>query len=315
MKILLKGPVKGTRKPLCRTDEAMISRITANSRYNGMVERLQIVGSTETILPFHLYLSGGRQYVTSAESVDYHLLKFLSVHLARVLFPRNFIDLQEIRFFRRDGKVLAATCSDFIPDASEVIERRMRYMRRFYEATDAWEKTGIRELADNMERTLCPDFVFFSSRIKVAGVIMDHPEANYHLFDGKPVFFEVDGLNLRTAYLTVMEGVITNNIEEAVKVLAIICATFLKGWAYGAVHSSDFERKHAQMIIDTDFRTLAATLRIIFLEYPLVALDIIKNHFDMVTEVLSDSFIKRVKNSDFRGIPNLDPIFLELRKI
>ncbi len=197
-------PPKGMRQVLCSTDEATVCRMKDAKfpRYEGMVERRQEVARAGNASGQTFFFGNGRfGYLFGPDSAAYHIGKFLALRAARALFPANFPDAAEMRLFRERGALHAATYSGFVPDETGVIERRRRAMREYYAArfaSDA-ERQGFKDRANGVERALNPGLVPLAEKIAGAGVVLSHPEANYHVSKGGTVFFEVEGLRVDDA--------------------------------------------------------------------------------------------------------------------
>ncbi len=205
-------PPEGKRKLLCKTDEATVSRIhTPGKLHDGMVERLQRYGKTHDCETATFKIRDlSRNYQThqlikirsELESVSepsytsYHIMKFMALRLARTLFPENFIDASELRLFEKEGERYAAMYSDFVGDDNNVVQRRKKTMSRFYAMCDDGRRYSLLRSSDKKEHELNPDLAGAVRRLKKAGLIIPHPEANYHLSGGKTVFFEVEGINI-----------------------------------------------------------------------------------------------------------------------
>jgi hypothetical protein len=194
-------PVDGKRELMCRTDEARVCRIRAPySPYDGMVERLQTVDDDKLMHPrFFFKRSEFSDVYIATSSLHYHYYKFLSLVAAKSLFPENFCDAKELRVFKRRGKLRTAMYSDFVEDGNGVIERRRRYMREFYRlAKDSMGTADCHKaIMNERERRINPDLAALEEKIGAAGIVIAHPECNYHLSQGSTVFFEIGGINIR----------------------------------------------------------------------------------------------------------------------
>lgn len=201
-------PVKGERERICRTGEATISRIhVPGMPYDGMVERLQKIpkGGKRRVGHFACGLafpaSSTSGYLMNDANAHYHILKFLALGAARLLFPRNLVNAPELRVFERRGSRYAATYSDFVPDESGVIERLGAARRRFYGA-GAGRRDEVGREVDAEERRRNPQLEPLIEKIEMKGTfLLAHPEANYHLAYGNTVFFEVQGINVAEVLL------------------------------------------------------------------------------------------------------------------
>jgi len=209
MLISYSAPVKGRREPMCRTDEARVSRIRAPfSPYDGMVERVQAVapsppGKTQRFGIFHRRtpVDGFDKPVLEIMSgmLSYHVLKFLALRVGRALDSRKFVNARELRVFRGDGGLHTAMYSDFVSDDTGVIRRRAKAMREYYGSSPK-ESAGVLKAADRREHRSNPRLGKCVKDAQVfTGVRIPHPESNYHLSNGETVFFEACGIDLRRA--------------------------------------------------------------------------------------------------------------------
>ena len=204
----------GKRKVICRGDEATVSRIFLGSGKKDLVERIQ---SFETNMPLdHDFIISfrpendlriGRNIQWLPASAAYHLQKFFSLRLAKALFPENFVECRDIRFFTRSGHGMAATYSDFVADESGVVARRARNMKQYYrmlysraDPESLEHARAFRRQCDEKENNLNPALAPLVRRIRTSGIHITHPETNYHVENGKTVLFEVNGITLLRAY-------------------------------------------------------------------------------------------------------------------
>jgi hypothetical protein len=222
-RIMAAEPIAALKKSMCKTDEAEVSRILSG-KYKGMVERLQ---GNEIDLDhrFDISYKGEIRYPYHG-SPSYHMMKFVSLLFAGVVFPDNVVRMRELRL----SVSQAATYSDYVPDDNGVIERRAAAMREFYRAASGSEgesesQLRIREKANEGERRFNPDLMKAAEKMREAGIIIAHPEANYHVTDGRTVFFEISGLDMSDA-LSVSSG-----NERALKLLSLIYALHLRDMA------------------------------------------------------------------------------------
>jgi len=258
------SPVRARRELICNGDEAKISKIHASNKYpetrmlsqsihnqrgrtnatnrknlvgcvyDGMVERLSQVrdnpkGEVEFRVEFALTPQGPAPMLSFTPSeVAYHLLKFLSLRLARCFYPENIVNAPEIRFFRMNGKLFAATYSDFVPDETGVIQRREVAASRFY-ASPTDIRNAVLIASDENEHSLNPMLQGAVTNIHSVGLTLARPEANYHLTDGRTVFFEIDGIYLPRAYQSIIN--LDDKLSEQHWLFAMICAVIVKEYA------------------------------------------------------------------------------------
>ena len=129
MSIKFAPRVIAKRELICKTDEAVVSRLFTNNRYNGMVERLQKIPGSDLQL-FWLHCSDNRKYSIASSQKIYQVMKFQALRLARSLFPDNFVNLHAMHISKRADSF--ATYSDYVPDDNGVIERQSQRRIKFY---------------------------------------------------------------------------------------------------------------------------------------------------------------------------------------
>ncbi len=203
MKISCGRPVGGRRELLCRGDEAVVSKVRGVRGYEGMVERLQLIPSPEKEdLTFNFDVWTTRECISlriGTGAASHHLLRFVALRFAKSLFPKNFVDCHEMRFFREGDQRYAAMYSDFVPDDNGLVQRRKRYMEAFYAEQDEKLREDIRDRMHLEERTMNPSLAQMIRDLRKVGIVLAHPEANYHLSDDSLVFFEIEGLDIYDA--------------------------------------------------------------------------------------------------------------------
>ncbi len=198
MLVTFSPPVKGTRKPIGKSNEASVWTISGTStRYDGMVERLQPVVSRPIDQDFGIIIPPYCHLLRPSSSF-YHVSRFLALKAAKALFPDNIVDARELRMFMRDGVQHAATYSGFVSDDNGAVQRHAESMRRFYETEFASRQEEMEFIAkmDRVERAFNPELNWLPDAIRVVGLEPNHPEANYHLSNGKTVFFEINSIDL-----------------------------------------------------------------------------------------------------------------------
>ncbi|MDO8554898.1 MAG: hypothetical protein Q7S22_08870 [Candidatus Micrarchaeota archaeon] len=220
MLVTLKPPVRAKKELICRGDEAVVRRIK-DGEYAGMVERLQRVGKETGLQLFWI----NRNIESNSQIPSYSLLKFLAGSLVHTLFPENFVNLQELRFFTyHGGKRRSYIYSEFVPDEDRVVVRRQANMEMFYTLS---LRDGIifRDETDERERKLNPSLGELSDQMLQSGIIVSHPEANYHFANNQIVFFEVSGLDLQKI-LVIVES--SHARLEALAKISVILASMFK---------------------------------------------------------------------------------------
>ncbi|MFH1394397.1 MAG: hypothetical protein ABIH29_05975 [Candidatus Micrarchaeota archaeon] len=222
MRIRVAKPPKGKREPICEGDEARVSRITTG-KFKGLVERLQPFRpelspmqkrhlafcdgqEQELIVPgFPFSVMGEEDTVFYSTKVSYHVLKALAGRCAFSMFPENFVNTHELRFFQNNDGLQAATYSDFVPDDTGVIARIKAVKERYYAAMrdnnmDASER--IKAELDEAELVGNPKIAVIRNQMEELGIFPSHPEANYHLNGGKTVFFEINSIDARKLFIS-----------------------------------------------------------------------------------------------------------------
>ncbi|MFH0738153.1 MAG: hypothetical protein V1827_06390 [Candidatus Micrarchaeota archaeon] len=291
MKISCSRPIEGRRVPLCRTDEAAISRVSTKDGRE-LVERLQqFSASTESqsTTSFELaYPDNHSVHICPRRSV-YHVMKALALDAARSLFPDNFLHLHEIRFFREGDQRFSASYSDFIPDETGVMGRRKEAMDAYYRSDDHAVRLLIREGSERIERGLNPDLAPAIARTAEAGIRVPHPEANYHLHAGKTIFFEVGGIDIHPAARSARGS---GNIE-ALGLLAMLYSSYLRVLADDALTSASVNpvlKPCYESFRDEGFGELKRVFHLIFMDSDRFdfllqkGYDAIKLHFSMWME-------------------------------
>jgi len=234
MRIHYARPARGKRQFICKGDEARVSRMHSGE-FKDLAERTQKT-------PLHPVSSNLAPVFFSIEEYDlrrkptikggfvprepaYHVLKILANELARELFPEHFARQHELRIFRKKDFCLYASYSDFVPDESRTAQRKIAGRKRFYEALRGKgdkQSHEIRDELDTAERERIPGFAELVEKLRRAGIVIMHPEVNYHLHEGRPVFFDVDGLVLNPLIESAKDNVAQSSL------LGPIFATMVK---------------------------------------------------------------------------------------
>jgi|GEM_PF-6755392 len=197
-----------SRTKICAGEEATVFRINKTSNpffralaeRNGIAERRPVQdGSGERILKYIWSEQEGASTEYVSGEVYWQMLNFYSMRLANVLFPQNFPKVHALRFcIGQDKKIGARLYTEFVPDENGALARKidtLKKYRRLSSAGEEWE--SLRDAADTIERLSCGGLEDAAKRVRAAGLMMYHPEMNYHERDGVPVFFEVDGIVLK----------------------------------------------------------------------------------------------------------------------
>lgn len=232
-RIILAPPIRGRREPICKSDEARVSRLNKPEKYAGMVERLQVGDdspfSKSMRFVIHPTPDGTNLFPVFPENPANPMLRFLSLRFARSLFPDNFVNMHELRISARaGGKLASAMYSDYVADETGVIPRRAEFFRKFYETKDIGRQEQIQQDAMRSEHESCASLSEVSRIMELSGIIVPHPEANYHVSGGKVVFFEVLGLDLPKAFEAV--NGFAPGIGEPIVLLSMIYGVMLRDY-------------------------------------------------------------------------------------
>jgi len=268
MRVCYGEPPAGRRQLLCKGEEATVRRIISG-KYEGLVERVQPVSAAPPGHEFSLVSSYHGNYLwgkgnpvvahnVGAHVGIYHLLKSMALGYANAVMPENFVAPREVRFFRKTNGWVSAAYSDYVPDGTRVIKRRKAAMLRFHRAIKEYrggpagketakefdrragrEPLMIRDKSDAMERKLNPQLSSLAKRAYKSGILVPHPEANYHLSKGRTVFFEITALGIPRA-LSATSG--SERSADAVRWLSTIYSVFLKAFAHAIRHTTGNER-------------------------------------------------------------------------
>lgn len=214
--------MRGNRKRLCKTDEAKIELVfTRGNRV--LVERTQSIELFNQL--FEVFPEGLRESAGFyPKQAAYHLLKYVTTCFGKSIFPENFVDYLEMRVSRSTGKNQVRTYSRFIPDENGVIERRKQAMERFYAQKDRSLRRKIVTESDLLEKSLNPGLEEAVKKVGSGGIVIPHPSANYHLYNGSTVFFEVQGINIPNAINIALE----KKNELALRLISIVYAIILR---------------------------------------------------------------------------------------
>lgn len=283
MRIVCKGPVRAPREPLALreidADEATVHRILPPpkprvSKYAGLIERWQRV-EEQTGQRFWL-----DEQIYGQSQPAYHVLRFLALGLARTMFPDNFVEALELRLFVQQEIQWSVMYSKYVHDERGSQARR-RAHRRQYENTEGEERSVARRVADGIERGLTPDLVSLAGRMRKEGIVVAHPEANYHVSGGRIVFFEVQEVN----GLRLLEAARHHrNREEVLRQAATLYTVAIKEWASREELHQGRGRK-----TKTEFEAimppeLFGILYDVFANYPSKAAELIELGVDAVKE-------------------------------
>ena len=198
------------RDPICKGDEAVVSRIwtdrTRDPMVDGLVERKQPVITRDlenlrfvSIVGHESLLDDVSHRSTThrafSNTLAYYYFAFTSLNLAKRLFPENFPAVHAYRIFKEDGQLCFSIYSEFVRDDTDTVPRISEARRRWNEIESLDRAKIFRRVQDKAERALNPVLVSLAPKIKRKGITLCHPEANYHVQNGKTVFFEVAELD------------------------------------------------------------------------------------------------------------------------
>ncbi len=220
-------PVKGPRDPLCKTDEAVVSRMLPPGKYAGLVERLQRTGPDRGGMNFFLYddREGKSAYQFGPSEPANAMLRFIALRFAASMFPRNFVNASELRLSFPCGRMQSAMYSDYVDDESGVIGRRAESMLQYYAEPGREERERIDAVSRYVEHSICPELPACMKVMEIAGILIPHPEANYHLSGEDVVFFEVAGIRLRRAFAFASE--LSADRDTSLALLSLMYAIML----------------------------------------------------------------------------------------
>jgi len=218
MTIIVRRPVEGKRQSITEGDEAKISRIisTPERRYQGMVERIQEINERDTGQPARLFLSlrGTKKALMEFQyypcQLEMHMLRHIATRLAKILYPKNFINYRELRFFNDGDATFAANYSDFVSDENGALKRvedlrkRIRGTVRNESAKhmilgQIYAMTAMSRMiatGNKAEDRRNPELIEVSDAMMKEGIHVAHPQLNYHVSNGRTVFMEVGGVDL-----------------------------------------------------------------------------------------------------------------------
>lgn len=245
--IRFEEPVRARRRTICRSDEALVSRLSCKpgpekgreqrlssardgelEDYHGMVERLQGPPGRLRVMEFHFGAAGEAGFDFFSDFRTYSILKFMALQLGSIVFPDNFVRVHELRIFEKGGKEHYATYSDYIRDENGA-GRRTGEARKLFDASPDREMAEcIRMRADAEEHRRTPGLAAAVEKLREAGIIVPHPEANYHISGGNIVFFEVSSIEAGAALALARRRYADGGNLEFMDSLAAIHAAILR---------------------------------------------------------------------------------------
>lgn len=243
-------PPRHRRKLIIQGDEAKVSRIWTSDHHNGLVERIQPIGmrinNDGRLIPAHsFHIQRDTHFASSETPLDifyayeerYILLKFLALKFAGAVFPEHFVQSQSLFLCEGNG----ISYSTFVPDETGVLERQKKIRARFSDPNGFDNKLVLVVEFDKNENRINPHLEELETRIHNAGIIIPHPEMNYHVAGGKIVFFEVAGIALLEALETAKKNTETN--PRAFRRFVHLFAHIVNELPYSLLHSNLY-REH-----------------------------------------------------------------------
>lgn len=204
-----RAPKAISKRFIFKGDEARVTRIScANPFFNGLVERKQQMRVNDTTkMGFGLFVGEFTVRITNERDtflnfsstnsfLETQIMQFHAMKLANVLFPENFPKTRALRFSEIGKKVYAHRYSEFVKDDNGTLKRRKSNYGIFYSMENQDDRDAFRDATDKSEVSLAPSIVETAKNIGNAGIILSHPEANYHLNGKTPVFFEISEIDL-----------------------------------------------------------------------------------------------------------------------
>jgi len=208
----LRLPVSASREKIHKGDEARVTRIScANPFFNGLVERKEKLGYASTYEKRYLFARLGRLGVGPAsDSENGQAMRYYFLRLSHTLYPSNFPRARALRFLEENGRSYGLLYSEPVPDEAGCLPRKEKYFqdmqkiaKKAREGGDlidlSFDRGVVRDEYDWGERIICPAMVIFGIVAKKAGILFVHPEANYYVSSGEPVFFEPMTIDLGLA--------------------------------------------------------------------------------------------------------------------
>jgi hypothetical protein len=169
--------------------------------------------------------SATNQFPIPNTSIMYPVIQFLSLRVAGLFFPENFIKPEHLHLSADGSRIISAMYSDFVSDDSGRTKRSEHYRRMFYDkskCTTREERNVVRMMGDTREQELCPGLAPLTENVEKAGISLAHPEANYQVSDGHIVFFEIRELDLVAA-----ANYIAENLEDKSSARQMLALTHL----------------------------------------------------------------------------------------
>lgn len=204
MKIRLAGPIEGKRRHIFRGEEAAVSRLTSGP-YEGLVERVQTFGKPDFTHEFSLHMGMYRVNYPNNQ-LEYLLLNVAARQILHALsLGTNAPIIHELRISTNPTRTYEYT--EYVPDTTDTMTRKKAAMAKFKNARKKYAKTlldsdekivrTIRDQIDAQERTLLPGLKDADAWHE-NGIYIAHPEVNYHVRKGRPMFFEIGGIEIES---------------------------------------------------------------------------------------------------------------------
>jgi hypothetical protein len=219
MEIRIGGLPDGHRKLLCQSDGKKVCLVRYDEKVQ--VERLQEISGRAMDAGKRSFTIDASSEGASPDMSAYHLLRSLSLSLANSMFPDNFPECTETRFFRNAKARYSATYTSFVSDDNGANERRGRAVLRYYSSRDPDERELIFQESEAFERSKNPGLLPTLEKIEGAGLVITRPESNHYLSDGKTVFFGVHGLQL-PKLVSYAKGIENPQTDSLISLIATI---------------------------------------------------------------------------------------------
>ncbi|MFA5930440.1 MAG: hypothetical protein WC861_06170 [Candidatus Micrarchaeia archaeon] len=294
-------PHKASKKKIHKGEEATASRIScANPFFNGLVERKERLERPHVL--FDKCLRSQSFHIKSlyvhadSDTANGQIMKYRTLRLAHALFPENFPRARALRFSKRDGRQYGSMYSDFVPDETGCIPRKEKYLKECYKLDSETSpdakgiafdslRTKKREFNQD-ERMRCPQISTAENAVKEAGILITHPEANYHVVGGKPVFFEPENsdFELAMAHARTLNG---TRREKAMVQIGLLCLAALP---------ESLQRLEKNGKLKDEWRSLAEAVRSGNSAFMRAFLRLVKEdvHFLSMVGGSDESFVKAI---------------------
>ncbi|MEM4634114.1 MAG: hypothetical protein QW275_03090 [Candidatus Anstonellaceae archaeon] len=159
------------------------------------------------------------------DSFHGQFLFYYSLRLAHTLFPDNFPLVRALRFSSYMHGTFSHIYSDFVPDLNDAIPRKAKIFSQYMKISNPEKQASFKRDADATEHLICPRLKKDVSKIGKAGLILAHPETNYHFTKKGCVFFEINGIDLKKL-ISYIENIGDSGVKKKAKIyLSLLLAT------------------------------------------------------------------------------------------